>query len=306
MLLGTGSGSSTIQMDPAMGLHTFGAYVQDQWRATDRLTITAGLRYENQRPATERYNRLTYFDSTVVNPISSALPFPVHGAFEYANKNNRSAWGPDNLNFAPRLGIAYRVTDKLVARVGAGIFYAPASAMVSFDAPGEFLGFSSTTNWVGSVDGEGYIPTNLVSNPLPNGLTLPVGSSQGALTQVGDGASQIWRKGSHPIGYSEQWSIGLQYQVSTHSVFEAGYTGTRGRRLLYGNPNLDANQLPTQDLALGNKLNNIVPNPFYGVITNSNGGINGPTIAYNQLLRPFPEFTYLQWTRSLPGASSAY
>ena len=37
------------------------ALLTDQWRATHRLTITAGLRYENQRPATERFNRLTYF-----------------------------------------------------------------------------------------------------------------------------------------------------------------------------------------------------------------------------------------------------
>ena len=59
LLLGTGSGSSAIQMDPAMSLHAFGLYLQDQWRAMQRLTITAGLRYENQRPATERASHLT-------------------------------------------------------------------------------------------------------------------------------------------------------------------------------------------------------------------------------------------------------
>jgi len=306
LLLGTGSGQSAIQMDPAMSLHSFGAYIQDQWRVNQRLTVTAGLRYENQRPATERYNRLTYFDTGAVNPISAGLGFTVHGAFEYANKNNRYAWDPDNLNFAPRLGIAYKIRDKLVGRVGAGIFYAPASAMISFDQPGEFLGFSSTTNWIGSVDGEGYIPTNLASSPFPNGLVLPVGSAPGALTQVGDGASQIWPKGPHPIGYSEQWSADLQYQLGSHSAVEIGYTGVRGRRLMYGNPDLNANQLPEKYLSLGSKLNNIVPNPFYGVITNPNGGMNGPSITYNQLLRPFPEYTYLVWNRSLPGASSAY
>jgi hypothetical protein len=307
VLLGTGNGGSPIVINPAMSLHTFGVYFQDQWRATQRLTITAGLRYENQRPATERYNRLTYFDSTVVNPISSALPFPVHGAFEYASKNNRNAWGPDNLNFAPRLGIAYKVTDKLVARVGAGMFYAPASAMVSFDQPGEHLGFSSTTNWIGSVDGAGYVPSNLVSNPFPNGLLQPVGSAQGALTQVGQSAGQIWPKGPHPIGYTEQWSMDLQYQLGNHSVFEVGYTGVRGHRLMYGNPDLNANQLPTQDLALGqSKLDSLVANPFFGVITDPNSGLSGATVPYNQLLRPFPEFGSLQWARSLPGAHSAY
>jgi hypothetical protein len=306
MLLGTGSGGSYINMDPAMSLHSFGLYVQDQWRVTPRLTVTAGLRYENQRPATERYNRLDYFDPTAVNPISTAVGSTLHGAFEYANGSNRYAWQPDNRNFAPRVGIAYKITDKLVGRVGAGILYAPASAMISYDSPGEFLGFTSTTGWVGSVDGEGYVPTNLVNNPFPSGLTQPVGNSLGALTQVGNGASQIWPKGPHSIGYSEQWSMDLQYQVSHHSVFEAGYMGTRGRRLMYGNPNLNADQLPTQDLGLGNALNNTVANPFYGIITDPNGGLNGQTVLANQLLRPFPEYSYLIWTRSLPGASSAY
>jgi hypothetical protein len=315
LLLGTGGGNSQIQMDPAMSLHSFGLYFQDQWRATQRLTVTAGLRYENQRPATERYNRLTYFDMNAVNPISTALAAqgfsPVHGEFEFANKNNRYAWGPDNLNFAPRLGIAYKITDKLVGRVGAGIFYAPASAMVSFDQPGQFLGYTSTTGWNGSQNGQGYIPTNLVSNPFPTGIAQPVGSALGGLTFVGvppgNSGVQQWPKGFHAIGYSEQWSADLQYQLGSHAVVEIGYTGSRGHRLMYGNPNLNANQLPTKDLALGNAtLQSQVPNPFSGIITDPTSPLSGTTVAYNQLLRPFPEFVYLNWARSLPGAQSAY
>jgi hypothetical protein len=289
-----------------MSLHTIGAYIQDAWRLNSRLTVTAGLRYENQRPATERYNRLTYFDVNATNPISAVVGFPVHGVFDYANKNNRYAWQSDNLNFAPRLGIAYKITDKLVGRAGAGMFYAPASAMVSFDQPGQFVGFSSTTNWVGSLDG--YNPKNLVSNPFPNGLAQPLGSSQGALTDVGQGPGQLWPKGPHPVGYTEQWSANLQYEVSRHSVLEVGYTGVRGRRLMYGNPNLNINQLPTKDLALGTQLDQLVPNPFSGVITDPNAccHLSEAQVPYNQLLRPFPEFGDLTLTRSFPGAGSAY
>jgi outer membrane receptor protein involved in Fe transport len=51
MLLGTGGGGGqSFNIDPAMGLHSFGAYIQDQWKVTPRLTVNVGVRYENQRP----------------------------------------------------------------------------------------------------------------------------------------------------------------------------------------------------------------------------------------------------------------
>jgi hypothetical protein len=123
--------------------------------------------------------------------------------------------------------------------------------------------------------------------------------------QVGDGAGQIWPKGRHKIGYTEQWTMDLQYRVGSHSVVEAGYTGTRGRRLMYGNPDLNANQLPTSLLSLGDQLLADVPNPFFGLI-DPGLPLGGPTVKFNQLLRPFPQYTFLNYTRSLPGASSAY
>jgi hypothetical protein len=98
----------------------------------------------------------------------------------------------------------------------------------------------------------------------------------------------------------------FQYQVSSHSVAEIGYTGVRGRRLLFGNPNFDLDQLPDKYLSLGSQLDSIVPNPFYGVITDPNSYLSGTTVPYNELLRPFPEFGYLQQTRSLPGARSQF
>jgi len=308
MLLGTASGGGqSFNIDPAMGMHTLGTYIQDQWRVTPRLTVNLGVRYENQRPATERFDRIEYFNTTVLNPISSQLGFNVRGGFEYAetNGNNRYAWPPNDLDFAPRAGIAFKITDKLVARVGAGIYFLPPSAMLSFDNPGQFQGFSSSTTYNATTQ-NGYVPLNLVSNPFPTGINQPTGSSQGLLTLVGDGQGQIWPKAPHPTPYTEQWSFDLQYQVSSHSVFQIGYIGNRGRKLLYGNPNINANQLPDQFLSLQSKLDQEVPNPFFGVLDPSTPLGSQSTIAYNQLLRPFPEFTYIGWDRSLPGARSSY
>ncbi len=308
MLLGTSSGGGqSFNIDPAMGLHSFGAYIQDQWRVTPRLTVNVGVRYENQRPATERFDRLMYFNPNVVNPISSQIGFNVLGGFEYAqtNGNGRFAWPPNDKDFAPRAAIAYKITDKLVARMGAGIYFLPASAMITFDNPGQFQGFSSSTTY-NATSQNGFVPLNLVSNPFPNGINQPTGSSQGLLTLVGDGQSQIWPKTPHPTPYTEQWSFDLQYQVSAHSVFQIGYLGNRGKKLLYGNPNINADQLPDQYLSLQSQLDQQVPNPFYNIADPNSFLGSQPTIAYNQLLRPFPQFTYLIWNRSLPGARSSY
>ena len=246
-----------------------------------------------------------------MNPISAAvaplLGRPVLGEFEYAgqNGNGRFAWPSQNLNFAPRAGIAYKVTDRLVMRMGAGIFYLPASALLSYDAPGQFYGYSSSTSYVANTN-NGYTPLNLINNPFPGGIVQPQGSSQGGLTAVGTGVQQIWPLAPHPTPYSEDWSFDLQYRVSAHSVFQVGYSGTQGRKLLYGNPNLDADQLPDKYLSLGSQLDSQVANPFYNVAPANTYLNQQPTVAYNELLRPYPQYTNLQWTRSLPGARSSY
>jgi hypothetical protein len=311
MLLGTASGGNQgAGISPAMGIHIFGGYIQDQWRVTPRLTVSFGLRYENQRPATERHDRQSYFDPTAVNPISAAvaplLGRQINGAFAYTNSSNRYLWPADNKNFAPRASIAYKFTDKLVVRAGAGIFFMPASAMISYDNdPGEFYGYSTSTPMI-ATNNNGYVPANLVSNPFPNGVNQPIGSGGGSSTLIGDGLSQIWVKAPHPTPYSEQWSFNIQYQLTSHSVFEAGYSGIMGRKLLYGNPNLDLDQLSPAFLSLGAQLDTQVSNPFYGIAPPNSYLGSQKTVAYNTLLRPYPQYTYLVATRSLPGASSSY
>ncbi|HVG39076.1 MAG TPA: hypothetical protein VM870_07310, partial [Pyrinomonadaceae bacterium] len=79
--------------------------------------------------------------------------------------------------------------------------------------------------------------------------------------------------------------------------------GFQARKLVYGNP-FQANQMPTQNLSLGNALFEQVPNPFFGVIEGDVAA--DPTIARYQLLRPFPQFTDVSLTRSIPGASANF
>jgi hypothetical protein len=305
LLLGTSSfGQSTSQPAVASALPYYGLYAQDTWQATRKLTATFGLRYEVQTGATERFNRLAAFDPNVVNPISSQIGTTVHGGMVFATPWNRDAWPTDWNNWAPRVGLAYRITNKLVARSGFGIFFAPASSLYTFDYPGEYAGYSGDTVMASSVGGGGLVPLNLVNNPFPTGLTPITGSSQGLLTFLGQSPFQTWLTGPHPTGYKMNWSFDLQYELHPGTVLDVGYLGFGARKLVFGNPNLDINQLPTRYLSLGTKLDQQVSNPFATVITT--GPLSGPTIPYYQTLLPYPEFDSIQPTRSLPGATANY
>jgi outer membrane receptor protein involved in Fe transport len=123
LLLGTGnSGDVAYQTKLDLQQLNFGWYVQDTWRATNRLTVTAGLRHDIQNSRTERFNRLNTFDGSAVSPLATATGLSLTGGLSFANSHNRGLWDAQHTNFDPRISLAYKVTDKLVARAGYGIF----------------------------------------------------------------------------------------------------------------------------------------------------------------------------------------
>jgi hypothetical protein len=88
-------------------------YLQDDWRVNDRLTLNLGLRYEFATPWVEEDNILSNYD-----PARRIMIPAVDGSLE-----SRSTIKPDTNNLGPRLGLAYSVTEKTVARGGYGISY---------------------------------------------------------------------------------------------------------------------------------------------------------------------------------------
>jgi Carboxypeptidase regulatory-like domain/TonB dependent receptor len=303
MLLGTGdNGNAPLRPDLAASMRTYAGYFQDNWRVTRRLTLNLGLRYELQRPATERFNRLSYFIPEATNPLAARTGLTLKGAVGFVNADDRGIWNQDTHDFAPRIGLAFKLTDKLVMRAGYGIFYANASSMFTFDP---VPGFSSDTPWIASQGGGGLIPAAPLSNPFPGGLVQPVGSSTGALTQVGFNPNQTWVRNPHPTGYRQNYSLDFQYEISRSTVIEVGYAGFSGRRLMFGQPR-ESDQLPPQFLALGDRLNEQVTNPFFGIITDTRSVLSGPTVPRHRLLRPYPQFTSVSLTRSTPGADANF
>jgi hypothetical protein len=296
MLVGVGTGQAQINPRLLVSNNYFGVFVQDDYRITSKLVLNLGLRYDLENGRSERFNQSSYFDFTATSPLASLVPSVpgLHGglAFVGVNGNPHRQFNTDKNNFGPRAGLAYSVTPGTVIRTGYGLLYEPFIGRSASSGSG-YLGFGAVTTWVSSLDG--ITPYNPLSNPFPNGLTPPSGSSLGLMTQVGDavgsdganGRDGAFDRGS-VVGYIQQWNVSLQRALPANMALEVGYAGNKGTHMPDGG-GFQLDQLPDAYLALGNKLLQTVPNPFYGII--KSGPLSAPTTTYGQLLRPYPQFT---------------
>ena len=308
-LLGTGNVQGAFGNSPANFAYLapaayikkfYGWYFQDQWKVNRKLSVNLGIRYDIQTAPTDRFNRLDWFNPTTANPIGQAAGTNAPGELEFTGSpNRRGLYVPQYDNFAPRIGLNYSFSNKLVARAGFGMFYTPAIEMGDYQGL-TMYGFSAATPWVATVDG--VTPVTTLSNPFPNGLIQPVGKGPGALTQVGQPFNA--NVPDRPTPYMEEWMGGVQYAASSNDTFDVTYVGNHGVKLSYPN-NFNLNQLPDSDLALGSNLETEVSNPFYGHITSSSCGLNNPTVTRAQLLQTFPEYCAVTDVQP-PGASSWY
>jgi hypothetical protein len=294
LLFGFGSGSMSNNTGVSIQNIYYGLYLQDDWKVNRKLTLNLGVRWEYETPRTERYNRATRgFGFGVASPVR-APGLNLTGGLLYANKDGRprGIYSPDRNNFAPRVGFAYSLTPKTVLRGGYALSYIPVIGSVFSD------GFSVDTPWVSSLDG-GLTITNRLSNPFPTGLIPAIGSSLGLATLAGQGVSFVEPGDRTPKFHN--WHFDVQRELPSQSLVEVAYVGSRGVSLVSSNENL--NQVPPSQFGLGAALKQQVPNPFFGVLTA--GGLIGATVAREQLLRPYPQFTGV--TRSSPAfGNSSY
>jgi hypothetical protein len=303
----------------------WGAYVQDDWRITSRLTLNLGLRYEYEAPTSERFNRFTVgYDFATPSPIASSaeaayarsplaeLPasqFKVTGGPMFAGVKGAPdrMWNGDTKDFMPRLGAAYKVTDKMVLRGGYGLFFNTSTGVQ--DTPGFQYGYSQSTTLIPTLD-NGLTFTATMADPFPAiqegnvRFLRPVGSSRGLSQQLGLAYSFLNVDRRNP--YQHRWRLGLQYQFSSTVVAEMSYTGSTTRRI---HVDRRINALPerywasgyTRNTAIETDLATLVANPFRDLIAGT--GFNGATIAKQTLLRPYPQFSNLTIEDEPIGAS---
>ena len=286
------TGSSVTQtIHLATNVPYYAGYFQDDYRLTNKLTLNLGLRYEWEAGLSERSNHYAVgFDQNVTNPLQTTSGVTTKGGIEFAGQNGYPTTCCDfsRKKFGPRIGAAYALNPKTTIRLGYGTFYAP-SAFTSSSAFAP--GYSQATTYVYSNDG-GKTPAGSLSNPYPGGILQPSGNANGYLTGVGSSVTTWSQNSKSPIVH--QYSFDIQRELPAQIGLQIGYVGSRSRHLMPGNGmnTANINQLPDQYLALGlgatDQLTALVNNPYFG--RGGTGVIGGQRVAYNQLLRPFPEF----------------
>ncbi|MBI3403930.1 MAG: TonB-dependent receptor [Acidobacteria bacterium] len=225
----TVTGGAVSDNRQALRTKSWHFFAQDSWRLHPRFTLTAGLRYEYSKPPVDPQDRASLY-----NPATGSLVPVGTGGIP------RAGYEADKNNFGPRLGIAWTLDARMrtVLRAGYGMYFEQSPL-----APGEALYFSPPYfNFHLAFLFPGLPPLSL-SNPFP------FATPPSALT--------IQRDLRTP--YVQHWNLNIQREIGTGRVFEIGYVGTKGTRLLNGR---DTNQ-PAPSVAFPN----LRPNPQFDDIT---------------------------------------
>lgn len=203
-------------------------YAQDTWRATHKLTLDYGLRWEN------------YLPEGAAKPGGAGSFDPLTGMELVAGLGGNSlslGVKPYNLGFAPRLGVAYQIKPTTVFRAGYGWGFTPAGYGSIF---GQGLEYNPPIlNGQTIPEANPYSPDfNLLTGP-PLPVNPPIGSS--GSYPLPDGISVynwFWPLNAYRIPMAYFWNATVQHQFSSGLSFQVAYVGNVGRHL-YENPNVN-------------------------------------------------------------------
>jgi Carboxypeptidase regulatory-like domain len=217
----------------------FGLYIQDTFRVSSRLTLSAGLRWSPFFPNTDKYNRGTYFDfpafaagttSTVYKNAPAGLFFVGDPGF------SRSLWDRHLPSFAPRVGASWdpRGNGRDVLRMGAAILY---------DTTEVFFDERKTTNppYGGSVDIPS--PAGGFTNPYlnyPGGNPFP---PNGTVTFPIGGVYINMPRKTQPT-YMAQWNASYQKQLPGNWLASVTYLGNKTTHMWVGSEVNPARYIP--------------------------------------------------------------
>jgi len=271
-------------------------YINDDFKATSRLTITLGFRFDYQVAFRERYNRFSSFDTTAPNPGAGNRP----GAIVFASSSNPTFDHPPADAWGPRFGFAYRLRSRTVLRGGYGIYY---GGVPFTDGSTPITGFF--TNPTAANNTNGLFPAFNLDQGFPrDAIVYPP-----LLTPtVANGTSPIGYQGSsNVLPRYQNWSFSIQHQLSNSMLLDVTYSANKGSRLPMGGTFLGIMQNMNDPgiLALGTRVLQADINSDTAKAAGINPPYPGFTGIVAQALRPFPQYQGINW-HSWPIGKSIY
>jgi hypothetical protein len=201
----------TLAWTGQRGLET-GFYFADDWRATRKLTLNLGLRWEYYSPYTEVANRIANFD-----PDTATIKVAGRDGVDARAGVNR-----DFRNWAPRFGFAYQALTHTVIRGGFGLFYNPngnGGALLRLFRHMPYGPIYSVSP--GDVN---------VGPRVSDGFPAPPTIDFAATSNPFGGVIGVAR--NYRSAYAEQFNLSVQHEIAPWSmIFKAAYVGNLGRRL---------------------------------------------------------------------------
>jgi hypothetical protein len=281
----------------------WGLYIQDTWKATRKLTIDYGIRWDLQDQGHEIHDRNSMFGPSVPNPSAGgklgAVVYEGYGAGRCNCKFSKTY----PYAIGPRLGFAYQLDSKTVIRGGWGVVYAGLATFNSFTTqPVIGVGintvpFTSTVFGTPALtlkNGLQYDPSLLTAATLDPGLRPTAGTLTSPNYFIDPNANRP--------GRIHTFSINIQREITKNLVIEAAYVGNRGVWLIGATGLVNLNALSDAKLtSVG--LNRLNPSDQSLLISTFASGKpqaagfslpyasfpTGSTLA--QSLRPFPQFS---------------
>ncbi|TCK75851.1 carboxypeptidase family protein [Acidipila rosea] len=222
--------------------HTYALFLQNDWRATPKLSLNLGLRYEYFSPVFSKNNAQANF-----NPYTGVLEIPkssnvsltptLASILPVDHNASNSLIGGDYKNLSPRVGLAYELTSRLAVQSAFGVFFnGDEAGPYSNPSPGFNPPYFASQTFVAPCALPSYNPA-AEDCSVPGISTLAQGFPSDALSNPNT-PTLFSLDPNLRTPYVMQWHLTFQYQLTQNTAFETSYVGSKGNRLyIYLNGN---------------------------------------------------------------------
>jgi hypothetical protein len=199
------------------------AYVQDDYKVSNKLTLNMGLRYEFATPQWVDNYKLANFD-----PATNSLIYAKDGSLY-----DRALVNPRNDNWAPRFGLAYRLGPKTVIRSAYGISYVQFNRLggenlLAYNGPNIVDALINQDPAKTPICGANDVPVTCF-RPTQQGYPANFASPAAFNTAT---AQVRYIPKDNPTGYVQSWHFTVQRELAKDLVFDIGYVGNKGTHIM--------------------------------------------------------------------------